>query len=266
MENMKKIITLGFCCLMSIASVIFTSCDTDVEGVIYTPETTEYSFASTQQITQLTKDDQGVVKVPVYRNSSEDDSSIELEIQMNEATGRIFSLTTPVISFKKGENVTYAELNFGSIDKLGAVDKYNIQLSIEEKSISSSGIGTITVQASRLLTWENYGTGVYTSELFGESWEQPIEKAAEGNIFRLPDCIFEGYPFIFTLSDDGQELIGWDIQATGYNHSTYGMVYFLPAAMYRTDNTLFFPMQGLVIYNGGYARLYSGFTESLQLP
>ena len=223
MENMKKIITLGFCCLMSIASVIFTSCNTDVEGVIYTTETTEYSFASTQQITQLTKDDQGVVKVPVYRNSSEDDNFIELEIQMNEATGRIFSLTTPVISFKKGENVTYAELNFGSIDKLGAVDKYNIQLSIEEKSISSSGIGTITVQASRLLTWENYGTGVYSSEFFGESWEQPIEKAAEGNIFRLPDCYTEGYTITFSIENG--EITDFSNQATGYVHPTYGMVY-----------------------------------------
>lgn len=263
---MKKIITIGLGCLMSLASAVFTSCNTDVEGVIYTPETTGYSFAATQQITQLTNEDQGVIKVPVYRNSSEDESSVELAVQMSAAAEEIFSLATSSLSFKNGETVAYAELNFGSVDKLGAVDKYNIRLSIDENSVSSSGVGSITVQASRLLTWENYGVGIYTSELFGEAWEQPIEKAAEGNIFRLPDCIFEGYPFIFTLSDDGQQLVGWDIQATGYKHATYGMVYFLPSGMIRIDNTLFFPMQGLVVYNGGYARLYSGFTESLQLP
>ncbi len=263
---MRKIIIIGWSSLIFAASMVFTSCDTDVEGVVYTPETTEYSFASTQQISQLTKDDQGVMKVPVYRNSAEDESSIELDVQMSEATGKIFSLETSVLSFKKGETMTYAEFNFGSIDKLGAVDKYKIQLSIEEKSVSSSGTRTIMIQASRKLTWENYGTGVYTSQLFNQSWKQSIEKAAEGNIFRLPDCITEGYPFIFILSDDSQKLAGWDIQATGYEDSNYGMVYFLPEAMSRSGNTLSFAMQGLIVYNGRYAILYSGFTESLELP
>ena len=70
----------------------------------------------------------------------------------------------------------------------------------------------------------------------------------------------------FSLSDDGQELAGWDIQATGYEHSTYGMVYFAAAGMTRTGNVLSFPMQGVIEYNGGWGLLYSGFTETLVLP
>ena len=62
---------------------------------------------------------------------------------------------------------------------------------------------------------------------FRPAWEQPILKAKEGNIYKLPDCITEGYPMVFTLSEDGQTLVNWDLQATGYKHATYGMVYFL---------------------------------------
>ena len=98
-----------------------------------------------------------------------------------------------------------------------------------------------------------------TSQLFDEGWEQPIEKAAEGNIYRLPDCYFEGYPIIFSLSDDGQELIGWDIQATSYVNSDYGMVYFNATDMMREDDILYFPMQGVVEYNGG----WGGYTKDL---
>ena len=88
----------------------------------------------------------------------------------------------------------------------------------------------------------------------------------EGNIYRLPDCYFEGYPIVFSLSDDGQELVAWDIQATGYKHKTYGMVYFAATGMTRTGNVLKFPMEGVVEYNGGWGTLFKDFTETLELP
>ena len=106
----------------------------------------------------------------------------------------------------------------------------------------------------------------YTSELFGQAWEQPILKAKEGNIYKLPDCITEGYPMVFTLSEDGQTLVNWDLQATGYKDATYGMVYFTPTDMQRQGNKLLFAMRGAVAVEGGYGILYSGFTETLELP
>ena len=102
--------------------------------------------------------------------------------------------------------------------------------------------------------------------LFGQSWPQPIMKAKEANAYKLPDCITVGYPITFALSDDGQELVAWDIQATGYEDSSYGMVYFLPESMQRDGNVLIFAMQGLVVLDGGYGILYNGFSETLELP
>lgn len=100
-----------------------------------------------------------------------------------------------------------------------------------------------------------------------EGWDQPVLKAKEANIYKLEDCITKGYPIMFTLSDDNQELIGWDPQPTGCDKTDYGMLYFAAAGMERKGNVLSFPMQGLVILDGGkWGVLYQGFTETLEMP
>lgn len=252
---------------MLIALAALTSCSKDAEGVIYTPDTiANYSFASTQMNVELSADDQGVIKVPLYRGNTNGDATVNITAEMDEETASIFKPASANIQFKDGESVAYAELNFGSIDRLGATNKYTVTLLIDEANLSPSGEGSLKIQAQRRLTWEDYGVGIYTSELFEQAWEQPIEKAKEGNIFRLPDCIQTGYPIVFTLSNDGQQLAGWDIQPTGFKDSTYGMVYFAAQGMTRNGNRLAFPMIGAVIYNGGFAALFTGFTETLELP
>lgn len=125
----------------------------------------------------------------------------------------------------------------------------------------------MTVNIKRDYTWLNIGTGYYTSQLFGEGWDQPVLKAKEANIYKLEDCITKGYPIMFTLSDDNQELIGWDPQPTGYDKTDYGMLYFAAAGMERKGNVLSFPMQGLVVLDSGkWGVLYRGFTETLEMP
>lgn len=245
----------------------FTSCDTDVEGTKYSVNGVEAAFASTQMNVEVSADDNGTLKVPVYRGNIGTDASISINIDEATAEEGIFTLSNPNIAFAKGEAVGYAELSFGSLDRLSATAKYTIVLTISDKaSLSPAQLDEITVTAQRKLTWEDYGIGVYTSELFEQSWEQPILKAKEGNIYKLPDCITEGYPLVFTLSDDGQKLVNWELQATGYKHSTYGMVYFTPTGMQREGNTLLFAMRGAVAVNGGYGILYQGFTEELEMP
>lgn len=251
---------------LAICLAAFTSCSTDAEGTLYNGEGAELAFASTQMNVQLAAEDNGVIKVPVYRGNANGDLSAAIAMDNETIEEGLFTLAAPAASFKNGENVAYVEISF-SLAELGATDKYEIGLTLtDEKSLSPTALGAITVTAQRKLTWENYGVGVYTSELFGDSWDQPIEKAKEGNIYRLPDCITEGYPMVFSLSDDGQTLLSWDPQQTGYKHATYGMVYFSPAGMERDGNVLTFPMRGLVVVTGGFGILYQGFNETLEMP
>ena len=122
-----------------------------------------------------------------------------------------------------------------------------------------------SIHALTLFMTHTHGTTIIPVS-YTHLWEQPILKAKEGNIYKLPDCITEGYPMVFTLSEDGQTLVNWDLQATGYKHATYGMVYFTPTDMQRQGNKLLFAMRGAVAVEGGYGILYSGFTETLELP
>ena len=191
---------------------LFSACDKDAEGEIYTG--TGFSFASTAMSAEVTAEDNGVVQVPVYRSTTEGEATVQLTIDDAAVDEGILSLTNPTVTFAAGEGVAYAELSFGSLDRLSGANRYQATLTITDASqVSVSGEATITVSVQRQLTWVNIGTGVYTSMLFGESWEQPVEKAEEGNVYRLPDCITLGYPMVFTLSDDGKSLVSWDIQA-----------------------------------------------------
>ncbi|WP_047448440.1 hypothetical protein [Alistipes sp. ZOR0009] len=244
--------------------VSFVSCNKDAEGVIYNENVNTVSFASTQMNIEVTADDKGVVKFPVYRGSKDGDLSVDLTMT---SSSNLFSLKTPSVKFSKDESVVYAELSFGDVNNLGVTDEYQVKVSIaNEDKLSISGVATLVVKLKRKLTWEVYGVGKYTSGLFGEAWDQTIEKAKEGNIYRLPDCIFKGYPFVFVLSEDGQSLASWSVQASGYKHNTYGMVYFSGKSMVRTGQTLAFTLQGLVVVNGKYAVLVKSFTETLELP
>ena len=262
-----KLYIIKACAAILLCLVAFTACDTDAEGTKYGISGIEAAFASTQMNVEVSAEDNGVIKVPVYRGNTSIETAVSISMDKGTIENGLFTLNNSNVSFAKGEAVGYAELNFGSVDKLSATGKYEIILTInDESALSPAQCGKITITAQRRLTWENFGIGVYSSELFGQEWEQPILKAKEGNIYKLPDCITEGYPFVFTLSDDGQSLVNWDLQATGYKHDTYGMVYFTPTGMQRQGNALMFAMRGAVAVEGGYGILYSGFTETLKLP
>lgn len=265
---MKNVIKSLFV-VAAISVGVFTSCDTDAVGTLYegTNESSSLSFPSNQLIFEVVAEDNGIVKVPIYRGNTQGIDSAKVSIDEATIANGIFSLVSEIVRFNDGQATSYAELTFGSIDKLGATDKYNVIMTIADSaSISVTGVQEVSLTVQRKLTWESIGNGAYHSQLFGESWNQPVEKAKEGNIYRLPDCITTGYPLVFALSEDGQELIGWDPQPMGYVHSTYGMVYYYPASMTREGNTLSFDMLGLVVYNGSLATLYSGFIETLVLP
>ena len=133
----KNILTYMAVCL-AMALTVCTGCSTDAEGVIYTPEAAGYSFASTQMSVEATADDQGVVRVPVYRNTTNGVAAVSLTAAMDEETAGIFTLSSSEITFAEGEGVAYAELSYGNLNNLGATTRYSITLSIPEESSSVS--------------------------------------------------------------------------------------------------------------------------------
>lgn len=257
--------------MTAVAAVAFCSCSDEGYWEPYEFEDTQYSFAQSNQTFNLTADQSvSSISVTVYRSTTKGAVTLPLAVSVSDAD--VLTVDS-VVTFADGKNTAelLVEVNeeyivMGTnytVEYAFAIDSINFS----EKNVTVSGNSKHTISLKKDYTWLSLGVGIYASQLFGESWEQPVLYAKEQpNRYRLPDCIYKGYPFEFVLSEDGQELVEWEPQATGYNHSTYGMMYYYPTGMTRQGNTLSFPMLGLVVYNGGLATLYNGFVETVVLP
>ena len=81
---------------------------------------------------------------------------------------------------------------------------YTCKLTLSDEDVATADtiIGgsinaTTTVTVMRDYDWEELGMGVYSSELFGESWDQPVLRAKGTNVYKLPDCLYKGYDIQF---------------------------------------------------------------------
>lgn len=258
---MKKYI-FNICMCLAACLTVLTSCDTDAEGTLYRASGAEFAFPSTLMTVELTADDNGVIKVPVYRGNVNSDAVAHLSLDEATVEEGVFTLANSTVTFEEGATVAYAELVFGDLANLDPAGQYSIDITLdEEENLSPDQQDVITVKASRKLTWTYYGEGVYTSEFFDDSWDQTIEKAEEGNIYRLPSCIMTGYPLIFSLSEDGQSLEGFADQDTGYSYGSYGHVYYRCVDFVRDGNVLYFQILAYVS-----AGSFGYVIESLELP
>lgn len=255
---MKKIL---YSLVTALFVLSFSACNNnDTEGVYYHAKNTEVAFAKASGSYFFAGTDPGEYNVTLIRGNANGEASVP--VTMADESG--YFTVPATVNFADGAYEADLTVTFNK-EALEIGKKYTISLSIPENPIAGKLI-KYSLSVTRDYTWENIGTGMYYSQFFGESWEQPVDKAKEGNIYRLPDCIYEGYPLVFTLSDDGQSLVSWDPQPMGYVDATYGMIYYYSETVQREGNYLSFPMLGLVEWNGGLATLYGGFVETVELP
>ena len=132
-----KLYTIKACAVILLCLVAFTSCDTDAEGSKYGISGIEAAFASTQMNVEVAAEDNGIIKVPVYRGNTSVEASVSISMDKATIEKGTFTLNKSNVAFAKGEAIGYAELNFGSVDKLSATGKYEIILAINDKSTLS---------------------------------------------------------------------------------------------------------------------------------
>ena len=238
---MKKHIFKLFA-LAVISLSFFSSCNTDAEKPMYDVTKTEYAFASTLQSVEMLPTDGNKIIVPIYRNTTAGTSSVNIE--MSASVEGLFTLANATATFEDGKAATDIVINYDDINALAAGTTYRLTLSFAEENASPSNVNSITVSAQRKLTFKQVGVGIFTTEFFEASWEQPIEKAEEANVYRLPDCYVSGYPIVFTVDEAGNITMGK--QETGYVHSTYGMVSIALQQGEIVDNTYMFAFAFLI--------------------
>ena len=186
--------------LLILMAMAFVGCS-EHDGVVYSGDSAVYAFAGATQKVEMLATDGNKIVVPVYRGTTQGTSTLELTFTPAEGTEELFTLENPTLTFEDGKSVAEAVITYKD---------------------SPTNVNSITVKAQRKLTFNSIGTGTFTSNIFGESWPQVIEKAVEADVYRLPDCYVEGYPIIFSTDANG-EIDNIAIQETGYKDDTYGM-------------------------------------------
>jgi hypothetical protein len=210
---------------LAVCGLAMTACSDGVEwepSPVPTEGVQAYIYADNTDLTYYPNDEQFFV-VKIGRQKTDAAASIHLTTDAENVT------VPTTVDFAAGEALKEVKIAFDIA--VGTTASYTIAIPEEDSYVYGSP--KVTVNIKRDYTWLNIGTGYYASQLFGEGWDQPVLKAKEANIYKLEDCITKGYPIMFTLSDDNQELIGWDPQPTGYDKTDYGMLYFALAVWAR---------------------------------
>ena len=189
---MKKYI-LG---LALFAGMMLTACDTDNVGTTYTTSAQNISFENAEPNTVVTKASSVSVPVAITRSNTASEYTVHYTFSTEDGT---------VLTDKNGGTATFAAGEWSttiSIDAAG-MEPGTTADTIVGGSINATTIVTVMCDYD----WEELGTGVYTSELFEDSWEQPVLRAKGTNVYKLPDCLYKGYDIQFELSDDGNSLV-----------------------------------------------------------
>lgn len=213
---------------VAFSSLIFTSCDDQVEGTLYeVGDDVHAAFASSVQRVEMLPADGNQIKVPVYRGGKSD-KEVNVSVQMTQAASipaGTFTLSNPQVNFPVGQNVAYAVITYADINALSAGTTYELTLTLaNEEQISVSEAKSIKVQAQRKLTFSPLAIGSFTSEFFEESWEVEVLKAAEADVYRILDCYYNNFHITFSVA--GDNTISFSSQQMGYVSSTYGMTSF----------------------------------------
>jgi len=220
MKNILKLMSLFLVAILGLYS-----CDKTAERTYYDESgPLGYSFYQKTLKTEFTLDDNGTYNVLVCRNNASQASSVPLTL--TESTGS-FTLASPSASFEAGESVTTVSIKY-VLQNLNPSLQYSIKLQLPSDQLSYGSDSILTIQGNMRLTWKKLGTGIFSSDFFGDAagnpdtWTQDLYQANESPmLYYLPGCYYAGYDLRFTVNADNS--ISYATQPMGYNHPTYGM-------------------------------------------
>jgi len=242
---MKKIIYIS---LAIMALMLTAACQH--EGAIYEmPEGKALvSFPSDVAVFEMLASDGNKVTVDLWRGNTKGAASIP--VQVEDQTGGVFKLAKSSFDFADGEGVAHLDITYPDINAFGG-ETYKLVLSVDENQLSPSGIGKMTVSATRKLTPKFVGTGIYYSDWYEEEWEQDLYTTEEApDFFILPNCWVKGTDFTFTVQNHRPI---WPASFfSGYVHSSYGNVYIYTGDSYIENNTIYLPVTGYRVSAGSF--------------
>ena len=242
---MKKIYKYTYVALAGMMVLALASCvkEYEYDGVGESDPGAFISAAATQ--VKYAADDAQILTFTLQRTNTEGAEDIALTCDNSK-----FRVPSSV-NFVAGEGKKTVSVPFSILG--GTTEE--VTISVAPQSATVYGVGEMKFTITRDFVWEYLGEGVFTSWLFGESWPQPVYRGEGTQLYKLPDCIAEGYDIQFELTEDGQHLAKpVATQETGYVHPSYGMISLTngvddegnPYDIAREDNIIYLPLKYIV--------------------
>jgi hypothetical protein len=252
---MKRIIYIT----LAISALILTSA-CQHEGTIYDMPAGKalLSFPSDAAVFEMVTEDGNKITVDLWRGNTKGAASIPVTVE--DQTGGVFTPAKSAFEFADGEGVAHLDITYPDIKAFGG-ETYKLVLTVDEEQLSPSGIGKMTVSATRKLTPKYVGTGIYYSDWYEEEWEQDLYTTEEApDFFILPDCWVKGTDFTFTVQNH-QPVFPASF-FSGYVHSSYGNVYIYNGGVTVEDNVMYLSAE----YRVSAGSFGKGFVECFEFP
>lgn len=199
------------------------SCDQENMGTIYEPGSPYVAFSSEivpENI--LSAENNFSVSVQIVRSDLTGATTANVELEMNDDINGVFALESNSVTFEDGKGTANVKIIPVIDAALIDVSKtYEFNLTLDGDNVSEFYNET-TYRAFFSLTFKPFGTGTFSSELFGDDWPVEIEKAEEAEVYRIIDCYVEGYDITFSV--DNENNIRYSTQEIGYVDPDYGML------------------------------------------
>ena len=224
------------------AAVLFSACEQDNMGEIYTPATQGVSFGATSQSASLPSEyTTETVSVEVLRSETNGAASIGLSATIVDDDDNVL----PSTGFQVPASVDFADGEFAATVNI-TVDNtitpgmnYNVILMLDEtQAIADANAMTQkVVTVFRDYTFTSIGTGKWSSLFFSldaagtipQEFPVEVQKADQANIYKAVDVYEEGYDIRLQIADEadaqGRYRVTVARQAALSDLSGYGTTY-----------------------------------------
>ena len=195
---MKKILYILSSVLLMVGLI---ACDQDTTGTKFDFGGKDYYTFRTKTAT-INASESGKAYANLYHLNTSVSSSVDITVEYNDAADGLFAVTSSTVSFGANTEPNAIEITY-NVDDLEFNVDYHILISIPEQTYApKTDVQTIDVKIVRPLTFNELGIGLFSSESFGEEWEQPVLLANEAPIYQLPDLFEADYNIHLILNED----------------------------------------------------------------
>ena len=213
-----------------VAAALFTSCNKDVEGAIYSNQSNAgVSFtASTLSAVEVPASNP-VFDVEIVRGNTVGAATGSLSATLMAGKTEIPGVTVSSYSFADGQNSTTVSVNISPLE-VGVAG--SLTLTIADADASVGGVKSATMKVSKAYEWKSLGKGQFYDNFFGMTSQPEILKAEGFDRYRViepcedfrAEAIAGGdtwaaassAPFIELWVEDG--LVFWEDWFTGQNY------------------------------------------------